>query len=80
MREKWADFLQLLRTNRKGKQIQTKQMFAKEMQPLQDVRARANQVLFCSLGTSNFVVWWDFSFLFVLFMHLIRQLAETMSV
>jgi hypothetical protein len=32
-----------------------------------------------SLGTGNFVVWWDFSFLFVL-MHLIRQLAETMSV
>jgi hypothetical protein len=45
-REKWADSLQLSRTRSKR---QTK-MFAKEMQPLQDVRARANQVLFCSLS------------------------------
>jgi hypothetical protein len=32
-----------------------------------------------SLGTGNFIVWRDFSFLYVL-THLIRRLAETVSV
>jgi hypothetical protein len=66
------------------RQTKFEHLVAKEMQPFtrcpgQGKPGIVSFSLSLSLGTGNFVVWWDFLFLFVL-MHLIRQLAETMSV